>query len=142
MLIERYELRMESPPCDPGSERWSAFAELDADISAALPYLNATLRGAVYNQVANVLTWKKGVSEATKAGQEYSPLMAKCAPITISVPKAGYAYWLAPDTLRLLGWFRVGAAEQTIALPDGHASHIVAMDKFLAELEDFLGDAA
>ena len=36
----------------------------------------------------------------------------------------------------------LGPRTRTIALPDGHASHIVAMDRFLAELEDFLGDAA
>jgi len=36
----------------------------------------------------------------------------------------------------------LGPMTRTIALPDGHASHIVAMDRFLAELEDFLGDAA
>jgi pimeloyl-ACP methyl ester carboxylesterase len=36
----------------------------------------------------------------------------------------------------------LGPRTRTITLPDGHASHIVAMDRFLAELEDFLGDAA
>jgi len=30
------------------------------DISAVLPYLNATLRGAVYLPAAHALTWKKG----------------------------------------------------------------------------------
>ena len=30
------------------------------DISEVLPYLNATLRGAVYLPEANALTWKKG----------------------------------------------------------------------------------
>jgi ArsR family metal-binding transcriptional regulator len=33
---------------------------LQADISAVLPYLNATLRGAVYLPEAQALTWKKG----------------------------------------------------------------------------------
>ena len=60
MLIENYDLRVESPPCDPGSERWSAFAELGADISAVLPYLNATLQGARYEHAAGVLTWRTG----------------------------------------------------------------------------------
>jgi len=32
----------------------------DADISEALPYLNAALRGTVYNPAAHVLTWKQG----------------------------------------------------------------------------------
>ncbi len=60
MLIERYELELVSPPCEPGSERWSAFAALSADISQALPYLNATLKGAIYEQAAQVLSWRSG----------------------------------------------------------------------------------
>jgi PKD repeat protein len=38
--------------------------------------------------------------------------------ITLTVPKAGYGYWLAPDTMHLLGSFRVGAGEQKIEIPD------------------------
>jgi len=60
MLIEQYELKVTSPPCAPGSERWSAFAEISADISAVLPYLNARLRGAIYDPNAQVLTWRTG----------------------------------------------------------------------------------
>nr|MBC7243772.1 Fe-S cluster protein [Chloroflexota bacterium] len=60
MLIERYELRLESPPCDPGSERWSAFAQVDTDIAEVLPYLNAKLSGAIYDHKAQVLTWRMG----------------------------------------------------------------------------------
>src|SRR3990172_2978432 len=60
MLIDRYALEVFTPPCDPGAERYSAVARLTTDISDALPYLNATLRGAVYNRAANALTWKKG----------------------------------------------------------------------------------
>ena len=60
MLIEHYDLDIFTPPCDPGAERFSAKALLLTDISAALPYLNATLRGAVYTQAAAALTWKKG----------------------------------------------------------------------------------
>lgn len=60
MLIENYDLEVFTPPCDPGAERYAARARLSADISEVLPYLNATLRGAVYYQGANALTWKKG----------------------------------------------------------------------------------
>ncbi len=60
MLIERYDLKVYTPPCDPGAERFSAFAELAVDISEVLPYLNATLRGAIYHRTAKALTWKKG----------------------------------------------------------------------------------
>src|SRR5512139_3444229 len=60
MLIEHYALDVFTPPCEPGAERFSAIARLTADISEVLPYLNATLRGAIYHRAANALTWKKG----------------------------------------------------------------------------------
>jgi ArsR family metal-binding transcriptional regulator len=60
MLIEKYDLEVFTPPCEPGAERFSAIARLTTDISSILPYLNATLRGAVYLPEANALTWKKG----------------------------------------------------------------------------------
>lgn len=60
MLIEKYDVDVFTPPCEPGAERYSAIARLTVDISEVLPYLNATLRGAVYHQAANALTWKKG----------------------------------------------------------------------------------
>jgi ArsR family metal-binding transcriptional regulator len=60
MLIEDYDLELFTPPCEPGAETWSAVARLKVDISQALPYLNATLRGAVYSHAAQALTWKKG----------------------------------------------------------------------------------
>ncbi len=60
MLIEHYDLEVFTPPCEPGAERFAATARLTTDISAVLPYLNATLRGAVYHPAAQALTWKKG----------------------------------------------------------------------------------
>lgn len=60
MLIERYDLEVFTPPCEPGAERYAARARLQTDISEALPYLNATLRGAVYLPNVPALTWKKG----------------------------------------------------------------------------------
>jgi ArsR family metal-binding transcriptional regulator len=60
MLIDTYDLDIFTPPCEPGAERYAAIARLAVDISAVLPYLNATLRGALYHQSANALTWKKG----------------------------------------------------------------------------------
>jgi ArsR family metal-binding transcriptional regulator len=60
MLIEHYDLDVFTPPCDPGGEKFSAIARLTVDISEVLPYLNATLHGAVYYRAANALTWKKG----------------------------------------------------------------------------------
>ena len=60
MLIEKYDVEVFSPPCDPGAERYAAKARLTVDISEILPYLNATLRGAIYLPEAHALTWKKG----------------------------------------------------------------------------------
>ena len=65
MLIEKYDLQVLTPPCEPGAERFTAKARLVADIREVLPYLNATLRGAVYfpdsgaEYSAPALTWKK-----------------------------------------------------------------------------------
>ena len=59
MLVNKYDLDIFTPPCDPGAERFSAIGHLAEDISAVFPYLNATLRGAVYHPAANALTWKK-----------------------------------------------------------------------------------
>lgn len=58
MLVERYELDVFTPPCAPGTERFSAIAHLTVDISEALPYLNATLEGALYNPNAQAVTWQ------------------------------------------------------------------------------------
>jgi ArsR family metal-binding transcriptional regulator len=59
MLIEQYDLEVFTPPCEPGAERFAARARLVVDISEVLPYLNDTLRGALYYPTANALTWKK-----------------------------------------------------------------------------------
>jgi ArsR family metal-binding transcriptional regulator len=60
VLIDNYQVEVFTPPCEPGAERFSAVARLTVDISEVLPYLNATLRGAVYLPEAQALTWKKG----------------------------------------------------------------------------------
>ncbi len=60
MLLQSYRLDVFSPPCEPGAERWSVKAALDDDIGEALPYLNATLKGAIYNHAARALTWRMG----------------------------------------------------------------------------------
>jgi ArsR family metal-binding transcriptional regulator len=59
VLIETYDLEVFTPPCDPGTERYAAKARLKVDISEVLPYLNATLRSAIYLPEAQALTWKK-----------------------------------------------------------------------------------
>ena len=60
MLIDKYDLEVLTPPCEPGAERFSAIARLVTDIREALPYLNATLRGAVYSAAGPSLIWTKG----------------------------------------------------------------------------------
>jgi len=60
VLIETFDLEVFTPPCDPGAERFAARARLNASIADVLPYLNATMRGAIFNPAAGALTWKKG----------------------------------------------------------------------------------
>jgi ArsR family metal-binding transcriptional regulator len=60
MLIDQFDVEVFTPPCEPGAERYAAKARLNTDIADVLPYLNATLRGAVYLPAAKALTWKKG----------------------------------------------------------------------------------
>ena len=72
MLIENYELEIFTPPCDPGSERYASRARLNVDIADLMPYLNATLRGAVYLPEAKALTWKKGGHNITFHAYEIS----------------------------------------------------------------------
>ena len=59
MLIDKYDLEVFTPPCEPGAERFSAIVRLATDVREVLPYLNATLRGAVYNAAAPALIWTK-----------------------------------------------------------------------------------
>jgi ArsR family metal-binding transcriptional regulator len=60
MLIEDYDLKVESVPCEPGSDEFAAIVHLNVDISPVMPYLNRTLRGARYIAQAPSLQWKKG----------------------------------------------------------------------------------
>jgi ArsR family metal-binding transcriptional regulator len=60
VLLQTYHLTIFAPPCEPGAERWNVKAALDDDIGDALPYLNATLKGAIYNHAARALIWRMG----------------------------------------------------------------------------------
>ncbi|MGQ9709276.1 MAG: (Fe-S)-binding protein [Anaerolineae bacterium] len=59
MLIDRYDLEVFTPPCEPGAERFSAIAHLSTDIREVFPYLNATLRGAIYEPAVPSVSWRK-----------------------------------------------------------------------------------
>ncbi len=65
MLIERYDLKVFTPPDRSGAERFSALADLDVDISEALPYLNAILPGANYQRATNTLLARQGTYPLT-----------------------------------------------------------------------------
>lgn len=60
MLIEKYDLEVTTPPCDPGAERFNAIARFTANIGGVLPYLNATWKGAIYDHANHFLTRRTG----------------------------------------------------------------------------------
>jgi ArsR family metal-binding transcriptional regulator len=60
VLIESFGHEVFTPPCDPGAERLAARARLNDSIADVLPYLNATMRGAVFNPAGGARTLKKG----------------------------------------------------------------------------------
>jgi len=62
MLLREF-LKIETffPPCHPGEiETVTAVAELSDDISPAFPYLNAVLKGTIYDQTHQTLNFKLG----------------------------------------------------------------------------------
>jgi ArsR family metal-binding transcriptional regulator len=48
MLLTAYQKRMLWSPCNPTEKKLQCMADLDADISKVLPYMNALLRGFQY----------------------------------------------------------------------------------------------
>ncbi len=60
LLIPTYRLDVFTPPCSPGAVTFTAVAKLPVNIAPALPYLNATLSGAVYQPAAHALIWRQG----------------------------------------------------------------------------------
>ena len=48
MLLKNYTLKTMMPPCNPMAQTINALAGLSEDISEALPYLAATIKGCVY----------------------------------------------------------------------------------------------
>jgi ArsR family metal-binding transcriptional regulator len=62
MLLKEF-LKIETffPPCHPGEiETVTAVAELSDDISPVFPYLNAVLKGTIYDQTHQTLNFKLG----------------------------------------------------------------------------------
>jgi ArsR family metal-binding transcriptional regulator len=59
-LIMDYDIELCNPACHRGASVWSAKACLSQDASAVMPYLNAVLERAVYDQDNHYLIWKEG----------------------------------------------------------------------------------
>lgn len=62
MLLERFEqIETFFPPCHPGeAEHITARVKLAEDISAVFPYLNAKLKGAIFDKAHNTLNFRFG----------------------------------------------------------------------------------
>jgi ArsR family metal-binding transcriptional regulator len=60
MFIKDYQLRIVLSDCNPSSQKVNAIADLSADISEMLPYLNTALKGLQYFEEEKILTVKKG----------------------------------------------------------------------------------
>jgi ArsR family metal-binding transcriptional regulator len=58
MLLKSFEIT-HILPCLADPEKIRAIAQLSDDIHEVLPYLNATLKGTIYNHAAGILTFKK-----------------------------------------------------------------------------------
>ena len=54
-LITGYKVSISVPACTPGGSQWGALAEVENDISAVLPYLNAVWDGCRYDRANRVL---------------------------------------------------------------------------------------
>ena len=60
MLIDDYEITLSTPDCDMESSIYAARVELGADISEAMPYVNATVEKGEFIPGIPVLVWKDG----------------------------------------------------------------------------------
>lgn len=58
MLLQTYDLDVNTMACDCHQASLAAFAHLHQDIAPVLPYLNAVCTGAVYDSSGQVITWK------------------------------------------------------------------------------------
>jgi ArsR family metal-binding transcriptional regulator len=59
-IAKDYDLHLEAPGCEPGSEHWTATARFREDLSPAFPYLNGQWKDAVYNMAVQQITWRFG----------------------------------------------------------------------------------
>ncbi len=59
MLLRDYKFKLVFPECNPSATTVNALADLSDDISEVLPYLNATIKGCLYNPDAGTLRFVK-----------------------------------------------------------------------------------
>ena len=59
-LIRSFDLRLATPECFAQATWYRAQVDIADDISEALPYLNAELKGCEYDHSAGVLLWSEG----------------------------------------------------------------------------------
>jgi len=57
-IAKDYDLSLEAPGCEPGSEKWIATARFKDDISEVFPYLNAQWKNVIYSPAAKQLTYQ------------------------------------------------------------------------------------
>ena len=60
MLIDGYEIDMNCPQCDPGSEAWVATVNTVAELSELMPYVNAVVEKGEYIPGVPTLVWREG----------------------------------------------------------------------------------
>jgi len=58
MLLRNYKFKVTLPECNPSISTVNALAELANDISEVFPYLNATLKGAIYKPNTKTLSFR------------------------------------------------------------------------------------
>ncbi len=56
-LIQNFAMKLITPDCFPGADWYRTYLHLYNDISEALPYLNAELKGAKYDHNVKILMW-------------------------------------------------------------------------------------
>ena len=59
MLLRDYKFKLVFPECNPSVTTVNAIADLSDDISEVLPYLNAIIKGCIYNPQAGTLRFVK-----------------------------------------------------------------------------------
>lgn len=58
MLIDSFDIQISAPACDPASETWVAKLAVEADLTEALPYMNAVVDKGFYDSDNATLVWK------------------------------------------------------------------------------------